>query len=173
MYQQDLSKQWTDLIDDFISENQSLPQQTSNMFNKWYQVNVHRFNSITSIESITLDQLENKSFSMALRAKINHFEFHKPAENVKSDPRKGIVIAAAVGIIIALFLPIVPFNWSKSLLCRILLGMIVFIGLTIMQIKRTLSIQQKEEKLVFDEYVHQLKAYLPELIAVCNEYNIV
>ena len=163
MYQQTLTKQWNDLVDDFITENKNAPQKKLGVYREWYRVNVHRFKGISAVESMSLDQLGNDVFAKALRAKMDRFEFKKPAEQPTADPRKGIILAGVAGVAAILLLPLLPFVWTKSMLIRILIGL---------QIKKVATSQDKEQERIFYEYADQLKAYLPELITVCKEYGV-
>ena len=172
MYQQTLTKQWNDLVDDFITENKNAPQKKLGVYREWYRVNVHRFKGISAVESMSLDQLGNDVFAKALRAKMDRFEFKKPAEQPTADPRKGIILAGVAGVAAILLLPLLPFVWTKSMLIRILIGLVVFIAVAVMQIKKVATSQDKEQERIFYEYAAQLKAYLPELITVCKEYGV-
>lgn len=172
MYQQILTKQWNDLVDDFITENKNAPQKKLGAYSEWYRVNVHRFKSISAVESMSLDQLGRDIFAKELRAKMDRFEFTKPAEQPTADPRKSIILAAVAGVASILLLPLLPFAWTKGLLIRILIGLVVFIAVAAMQIKKVAVAQDKEQERIFYEYADQLKTYLPELIAVCKEYGV-
>lgn len=172
MYQQILTKQWNDLVDDFIAENKNAPQKKLGAYSEWYRVNVHRFKSISAVESMSLDQLGRDIFAKALRAKMDCFEFTKPAEQPTADPRKSIILAAVAGAASILLLPLLPFVWTKGLLIRILIGLVVFIAVAAMQIKKVAAAQDKEQERIFYEYADQLKAYLSELLAVCKEYGV-
>lgn len=172
MYQNVLTKQWNDLVEDFVNENRNAPAQTVAQFRDWYRVRAHRFSSITAVEGMNLDQLNNPDFAKALRDKIDRFDFRKPESQAAPDARTGMIAGAVVGVALVFLLPLLPFLWTKGWILRILIGVAAFLVISLWQISSVSTAQKNEQERVFTEYVHQLEDYLPSLLEVCREYGV-
>lgn len=172
MYQNVLSKQWNDLVEDFVTENRNSPSQAIGQLRDWYRVRTHRFSSITAIEGMTLDQVNNPEFAQALRAKMKCFDFKKPEAQATPDARIGVVVGAVVGVALVFLLPLLPFLWTKWWIVRILVGIVAFIAIALGQINSVSNAQKKEQDRVFMEYARQLQEYLSKLLDVCKQYGV-
>lgn len=172
MYQKVLTKQWNNLTEDFVRENRDAPVQTPAQFQEWYRVRSHRFNSVTAVEGMTLDQLHQAEFASALRSAMSRFAFVRPEAQSTPDPRIGVVVGAAAGAALVFLLPLLPFSWAASWLIRILLGLAAFAGIALWQILRVANAQKRERDRAFQEYAGQLEDYLPRLLEVCRAHGI-
>lgn len=172
MYQNVLSKQWNDLVEDFITENRNSPSRTTGQLRDWYRARAYHFSSVTAIEGITLDQVNKPDFARVLRAKLNDFDFQKPEAVTLPNPWTSVAIGAATGTTLVFLLPLLPFLWAKWWIVRILAGILGFATIVFCQINRVFAAQRKRDELAFMEYARQLEDYLPALLAVCNQYGI-
>lgn len=172
MYQKVLTRQWNNLAEDFVNENQNAPVQTIAKFKEWYRVRIHRFSSISAIEGITLEQLNKPEFAEALKAEMSSFNFIKPEAQAVPDARIGVAVGAFACIAEVFLLPLLPFFWAKLWIIRLLLGILAFAVIFFWQISRATGAQNREKTRVLHEYERQLNEYLPGLLEVCKKYGV-
>lgn len=171
MYRNILERQWTGLVEDFVRENKD-SVQTVQTYMDWYRANAYRFSSMNAIEGISLDQVNNPAFARALREKINGFHFAKVDAAPAADFKMTVAVSCAAAAAVILLLPLLPFLWTKVLWVRALLGSVAAAAAFLLQVQKAADAQQKDQERIFAEYADQLKNYLPELIAVCEQYKV-
>lgn len=167
MYTNTLKGQWENLCADFSQEFDRLKSQGNipSSLNSWYNVRIHRWNSIAYSEGIILGQQDNPDFSRELLDAIGRFTFRRIDQPKAKSSLLGIITGAfiAIGAYVAVRY-LLGWGAVKSLVT----GAAAFAVCTAGAMRSSSDGGNNERQ----GYISQLEGYWPELEAVCEKFGV-
>ncbi|MBP3854775.1 MAG: hypothetical protein IK990_04050 [Ruminiclostridium sp.] len=172
MYKNIFLKQWEDLAALLYTElnKDPTPLKNAEALNRWYKTASYRWSSVSSVESIQLEQQGNPDFTAALRSEIAAFSF-SPVESKALPPAwGGLAAGAAGGVAVA---AVVKTATELSLLPAAGIGAVVLGGAALGYNSAVMApARKKQHSEKNNSYLSQLREHSTRLSAVFDRYNI-
>lgn len=169
-YSDSFSVQWDRFVADFIS---SIKGYTAEMIsierlNDWYRTNSFRWSSFTENAGVLLDHENNAALKNELLKELSKFSFSEvklPSKpNVLPYLGAGVAAAGGLGAVIKLLL-------HQSVLF-VVIGAIVGIFVPVVVYAKKLdNHNNKQGKMIVEEYSNQLIAYKEHLMRTCKKFE--
>ena len=169
-YSDSFSAQWDRFVADFIVSIKGYTAEmiSTERLNDWYKTNSFRWNSIAENEGVLLEHENNGTLKNELLKELSKFSFSEvklpPKPNVLPYLGVGVVAAGGLGAALKLL-----FHQSFFL---VIIGAIVgILAPVILYAKKLDDHNNKQGKMMVEEYSNQLIAYKEHLIRICKKFE--